>query len=358
MATASIDALGAFSHLQTNLPPWITRISELATHAAARHAEYSQAYQKHTTFKPRRRKNSSVRSIHTDDLAPIAKQETPPSDAVEETTTTISTPKDEKVPAQQAGRKRGTDEAPSIDSGERHAFVSTRHNVIIEYDGHTQKVLEEVVREIGIARNNIRRGKMSLMPRGGGLRANLLNRTAGLNTQIGGVGGVGGEPSPLSSLSCVRSTRTASGVVGVTGTSTGVRKESPFDFADKQLELAHSLCETAAYQVLRSGDCATELDGVEENFKMLLEMTNSEVTRLEEEKKQREAQATEEEKENQATQPPNPTAARLARIAAITANTSKQPTAVAMGTIEVDDDSSISAESLDLSALRRSRIRV
>ncbi|KAJ5900929.1 uncharacterized protein N7473_004999 [Penicillium subrubescens] len=357
MALASMDALGAFSHLQNNLPSWITRVSELAAHASAKHAEYTAAYRRHATYKPRRRRNSSVCSIHTNDVVPIAQREGPTSEALEANTTT-TLENDASMPAQTAGRKRGTDEAPSIDSSERYAFVSTRHNVIIEYDGHTQKALEEIVRDLGIARNNIRRGKMGMMPRGG-LRASLLHKTSA------GGGQPGENGSPLSALSYVRSTRAGGGLVGVTGSS-GIRKESPFDFADKQLELAHGLCETAAYQVLRSGDCATELDGVEEKFKMLLEMANNEVKRLEEEKKQQEEEEAKAQSESQsesveedapAKPPLTPTAARLARLAAITAGASK-PTSTAHATIEVDDASSISAESIDLSAFRASRIRV
>lgn len=367
-----MDALGAFTHLETNLPTWITRVSQLADHAAARHAEYSEAYRRHASYKskPRRRKNSSVVSIHADDFVPLAQRDDPKvEEAVEETETAVETStetetgtekrpqtRDTPTPNQQAGRKRGTDEAPSIDSGDRHTFVSTRHNVIIEYDGHTQKALDEIVKDIGIARNNIRRGKMGTMSRGG-LRAGLLNRSAALTGSA-----AGGEPSALASLACVRSTRTGAGLVGVTGSTSGIRKESPFDYTDKQLEVAHGLCETAAYQVLRSGDCGTELDGVEEKFKMLLEMVAKEVERLKEEKqKQEEEQAksppVESTEETDSKPPPNPAAARLARIAAITAS-AKKPTSESPGMIEVDDTSSISAESIDLSAFRSSRIRV
>lgn len=350
MAMASMDALGAFSHLQSNLPAWITRVSELAAHASAKHAEYIEAYRRHTSVKPRRRKNSSVCSIHTDDLIPIAQREGPTSEALETSTTT----KDVSAPAQYAGRKRGTDEAPSIDSSDRYAFVSTRHNVIIEYDGHTQKVLEEVVRDIGIARNNIRRGRMSMMTRTG-LRSGLLNKTV----NIGSNNASGGE-SQFPALARIRSTRTGPGVVGVSGSTTSIRKESPFDFADKQLELAHGLCETAAYQVLRSGDCGTELDGVEEKFRMLLEATTNEVKRLEEEKSREQAQSVvPPPEETPAKPPPTPTAARLARIQAIAnRKPSAEASAEAPATIEVDDASSISAESIDLSAFRSSRIRV
>lgn len=340
-----MDALGAFSHLQSNLPAWVTRVSELAAHTSAKHIEYSEAYRRHITYKPRRRKNSSVCSIRTNDLVPIAQREGPTPEPVQKSTTVKETT---EIP-QQAGRKRGPEEASFIDSDEFHGLVSTRHNVIIEYDGHTQKVLEEIVRDIGIARNNIRRGKMSLMPRPG-YRAGLLNKTVNIGTN----NQPGGATSPLSGLSCVRSTRATGGVVGVTGTAASMRKESPFDYVDKQLELAHGLCETAAYQVLRSGDCGTELDGVEENLKMLQDMVDNEVTRLEEEKKQQQAQEPAEDKENEKP-PQTPTAARLARIAAFA---NKLPSTDTPGSIEVDDNSSISAESIDLSAFRSSRIRV
>ncbi|KAJ5091923.1 hypothetical protein NUU61_006793 [Penicillium alfredii] len=342
---ASMDALGAFSHLTNNLPLWINRVSELTTHTAAKHTEYTEAFRRHAAFKPRRRKNSSVCSIHTEDLIPIAQRKSPNPEAVDQAT------RDARQPAQRSGRKRGPDEAPSIDSSDRHAFVSTRHNVIIEYDGHTQKVLEEIVRDIGIARNHMRRGKMSTMPRTG-LRSGLLSKSANLNMKLGV------KQDEASPLSCVRSTRTGPGVVGVTGT-TGARKESSFDFTDKQLELAHGLCETAAYQVLRSGDCGTELDGVEEKLKIVLDIANNEVERLKAEKQQQQEQQQHEAtkqptEETPAKPPPTPTAARLARVAAI----ANKPSTAATGTIEVDDTSSISAESIDLSAFRSSRIRV
>jgi TolA-binding protein len=148
------------------------------------------------------------------------------------------------------------------------------------------------------------------------------------------------------------STRTGGGIVNVTRSS-GIRKKYPLDLADKQLELAYGLCEAVAYQVLRLGDCGTELDGVEEKLKMLLEMTNNEVKRLEEEMNQQEEEAkaqSESMKEDAPAKPPlTLTAVRLARIAALTAS---KPTTTGPGTIEVDDASSISAESIDISVFR------
>jgi hypothetical protein len=340
-----MDALGAFTHMKDNLPAWITRVSELAAHTHTKHDEYSEAYRRHANSKPRRRKNSSVCSIHTDNLVPISQRKEPSPER-----TAAVTLSDAPEAGQRSGRKRSSDEAPSVESYEEYAFVSTRHNVIIEYDGHTQKTLETIVRDIGVARNNMRRAKMAMTPRTG-IRAGILNRGMNLNMPST-------ASQASSSLSCVRSTRTASGVVGVSGTSV-LRKESPFDYVDKQLELAHSLCETAAYQVLRSGDCGTELDGVEEKFKMLLEAAINEVDRIMAEKKQQEEHEAQQAdgiaQDASPKPPPTPSAARLARVAAIA---SSKPSATTTGAIEVDDNSSLSAESIDLSAFRSSRIRV
>lgn len=348
MTLAAMDALGAFSHLQSNLPTWITRVSDLATHTSAKYAEYTEAYRRHASHKPRRRKSSSACSIHTSDLIPIAQQKGPVSEAIEVSTTNT---KDAPVSTQCVGRKRSADEASSLDPSDRYEFVSTRHNVIIDYDGHTQKVLEEVVRDIGFARNHIRRGRIAMMPRNG-LRSGFFNKTVNIGTN----NTANGE-SPLAALACVRSTRTGADVVGVSE-STNLLKGSPFEFADKQLELAYGLCETAAYQVLRSGDCATELDGVEEKFKMLLEVATSEVKRLEEEKSMQQDKAPAPSEEPPLKTPPTPAAMRLARMQELPNSKFSSDTTHTPGTIEVDDASSISAESIDLSAFRASRIRV
>ena len=42
------------------------------------------------------------------------------------------------------------------------------------------------------------------------------------------------------------------------------QKGAPFEFADEQLELAQSLCEAAAHRFLRSGDCLTDLEDIQQ----------------------------------------------------------------------------------------------
>ncbi|KAJ5832774.1 hypothetical protein N7474_001085 [Penicillium riverlandense] len=351
MAAPPMDALGAFTYLTNNLPAWVARVAELADHTSAKHAEFAETYRRHTTGKTRRRKNSSICSIHTDDnMIPIAERASPLPEAIEASTNLTTESPESEQQRPQIGHKRRTDEAPSLDSAERYTFVSTRHNLIIEYDGHTQKSLEEIVQDIGKARNNLRRAKISTMPRTG-IRSNLLGKASVINSSA-----VMSGKTETTGLSHVRSMRSQPGVVGVRGTSSA-RQDSPFDYADKQLELAHGLCETAAYQILRSGDCAMELDSVEEKFKMVLDTARNEVERLSEEKKQLSPEEKEEREKEAAQPPPTPSAARMARIAALTAASKSSTQETGPGAIEVDDNSSISAESIDISAFRSSRIR-
>lgn len=332
MAQPAMDALGAFTYLTDNLPTWITRVSDLAKHIATKHAEYSAAFKKLSAGKrsrPRRRKNSSICSIHTDDDVLVAvKQAATELEQTQGKGTTDAAVVDD-TPAQDEPygknpRKRGADEAPSLssdDDGDNDLeveLVCTRHNVVIDYDGHTQKALEDIVRKIGTARNNLRKGKMaSLRP----------------SFRTGLMGGLGDGPEAL--LSGIRSSR-------VRGPVSASQNGMPFDMAEKQLELVHSLCETAAHQVLRVGHCETELDAVKEKFMSLLKMAKAEVERLKRQQKPPVPEKTV-EKPSTSSQPAKPAAAE---------KDSKSPSSNA---IEVDDDTAESEECVDVSDFRAAR---
>jgi hypothetical protein len=263
MPPAQMDALGAFSYLSDNLPAWISQLSELTAHTSAKHAEFADAFKKHSTgpVRPRRRKNSSVCSIQTNSIR----------------------------------RKRTHDDddgdASSADSNsDTPAVISTRHSLIIHYDGYTQKTLEEMVRNIGTARNNLRRGKMAQLPMPGGPGARPPPPRSAARAMLSTLE----EPEDL--LASIRSSR-ARGPPQPQPQAQQPTRKSPFDAADKNLELAHSFCETAAYQFLRAGACASELDSVKERFTALLKMVAEEVELLKEQKKKEEEAAVETEAE-------------------------------------------------------------
>lgn len=60
-------------------------------------------------------------------------------------------------------------------------------------------------------------------------------------------------------------------------------KLSAFDEADKDLEVTQNLCETAAHQCLRDGDCRLEIEGMRKRFENCRIIAEREVERLKEE---------------------------------------------------------------------------
>ncbi|KAL4949293.1 hypothetical protein BDW69DRAFT_174775 [Aspergillus filifer] len=318
-----MDALGAFSFLSDNLPTWSTQLSDLTAHTAAKHAEFAEAYKKHsaTSTKPRKRRNSSVCSIQTDSSG------------------------SQRAICRRRGSENG--DCSSFDSGRNGpAIISTRNSLIIHYDGYTQKSLEELVRNIGTARNNLRKGKMAQLPIANGLRGAPTPRSAA-RTLL----------PPLESeddiLASVRSARTR-GPSPVRPANPTAR-QSPFDLADKNLELAHSFCETAAYSFLRAGGCAQELGSVKERFDVLLKLAKEEVellTKEKEKEKEKELEDGGEEHKSTSAKPDTTTT---------TTTTTTEPTSLkrpasSEGPIEVDDEQG-SIESIDLTVFRVGRMR-
>ncbi|KAJ5051285.1 hypothetical protein NUH16_003066 [Penicillium rubens] len=327
MALAQIDTGEAFAYLQVNLPALISRITDLSVHTSAKHTEYYEACRRQENPRLPCPTSGSVRPAQPN-KARIGRRRN-----YFEFEKHIAKAKGSMGPLECFERKRCADEVLSIDRNEPFALVHKRHKVIIEYDGHTQKVLEEVVQDIGICRSNIRRAKMSMMQTR--FFAKPLDKTSCLVNHLLGES----EPSQEVASKLVRRIQTDSGMIGVIG-SQKIQGKSTIDLADKQLILAHELCETAAYQALRTGDCVSEVDSAVKNFKNLLELASNEVRRLKEQKLQQTAEET------FATAQFNPTAARLAR-ARVAAVATREPSTVGTSIIEVDDASYFSAESVN-----------
>lgn len=137
-----------------------------------------------------------------------------------------------------------------------------------------------------------------------------------------------------------------------------------FDQADKCLETAQSLCEVAAHQFLRNGDCSAELEGTRIRFEGCLRVAEQEAARLrqeegdgiqdedeegEEEEEEEEADEYGDEKEEEQDQE--------TRSDRLMPQVSHPPRfeASKIGMIEVDDDDDMNSIHIDLSAFRRTR---
>jgi hypothetical protein len=126
--------------------------------------------------------------------------------------------------------------------------------VVIYYDGETQKRFEGIVRAISSCRNVLRKGKMSA-------RLEMMSRRDPYNKQNDQDSDDTLEMPKIQ----FRSARQAAALSSGDGTQS-------FDKIDSFLDKAQMMCERAAHQVLRDGDCALEIKHARQHF--------SEVTRL------------------------------------------------------------------------------
>lgn len=328
-----MESPNCFAHLSENLPSWIVRVTDLAAHTASKHAEFTADYSKYSSVKPRRRKNSSIHSIRPDDDLSAADKPAP-SDKMDISNSSQrkEVPYDNPSKYIQAAnrRRRGEIDGGTAKSGSNlRAATRGRHMVVVHYDSHTQNQLDELVKDIGAARNNLRKTRMARMKSnygGLGMKLPLINTRNGFK-----------KPS-----SPIRDN----------GTAQSPEREPPFDITDKQLELAQNFCEVAAHQFLRDGDCFTQLDSTREKLESVLETAKVEAERIAEEEKAKrergelEEEASEKKKksetETENSKPEDPTKSSPPGIT----------------TIEVDDDSSGSSISIDITAFRSTRLRV
>ena len=327
MGARTVDALQCFTFLTDNVPAWITRATDLASHSAAKHAEFSADYVKLSAAEknpPRRRKNSSLNTNRDDDddEEEEARRKRPHSSLAEQQQSEAEVAFEDPLTLLRLSRDRKKASKGSKSS------VQPRHKVVVQYDSYTQNALEVLIRDVGGARNNIRKGRMNqMMKKGFGFKvtmsSNAINDTA----------------RPI-----FRSSRM--------NYSKGGQEPGgpPFDSVDKLLETVQSLCETGAHHFLRFGDCSTELNKTKENLALVLETARGEVTRL-----QAEPEAEETGEEEVTTKDISKERQQETIQLKVDADTDKHPSG--MGVIEVDDGSDASSMSLDMAAFRSRRLR-
>lgn len=368
MGNHSVDSLQCFKYLTENVPSWVTRVTDLASHTAAKHAEFSAEYSRlglSETTKPRRRKNSSMHSLKPDDRdePKAAAAAAADSNKTGENTdgsyldplTRMRASKDYPKEAGAHRKRRAEDDAPKSsvnvqapDQGNRQQKQQQqqsplqRPQVVVHYDSHTQNVLEQLVKDIGGARNNIRKGRMNqIMKSGFGLKMFGEDRHRSRNAK-----------SRLDSKGANRES------------SPGSKQQPPFELADKHLEQAQSLCETAAHQFLRNGDCSSELQKTKERFTNVISLAEVEVERLAAEKEAQRQQLEAEQEEKQLASkddsPKQPDAEPVLEPEPEPVPSKDTDKGGPMGTltaIEVDDASSTSSISIDITAFRSTRFR-
>jgi len=283
MAGKQVEAVSSFEHIVDNVPGWKSQLSELVTYATARHedyvAEYSRLIHQATT---RRKKSASIASIHSDDEEERSTDEAEKSAKSPQPSEFVDINPLEAgnrfIYAQAHRKRKPATSLKSITSGPR-AYRS-KQMVVIYYDSHLQTELEQLVKGFGIARNTLRKGKNAYtaakgfgLPSLGRRYQNLDNLIPNMTTKI--------HPR-LTKVSTETSTLTSVNVGN---------GDVAFTTTDKELEQIQALCETAAHQAIRDGDCKGALREACSKLDVLLAIARSARDMLEAEKQKNEEEA-------------------------------------------------------------------
>lgn len=251
------EALSCFTSLLENVPTWIADLESILEAAKGRQQEIifaddpavpvaksSQDAHKTSSLKSGRSIEAAERSTR---LRPTLKHLTN-SDAL-----------------RLSQRKRKT---ASVASGDQSGPCKFRNKptAVVHYDGETQKRFEQLVRAVGTSRNAIRKGKMSA-------KVDALSWSGSSSSASSCTSESGGEDGDYSGVTSglrYKSSRSRPKF----GRNDG---SEAFDKVDGRLEKAQSLCERAAHQILRDGDCTLEVTNAKEHFSEALRMATAEL---------------------------------------------------------------------------------
>ncbi|KAL8774482.1 MAG: hypothetical protein Q9209_000855 [Squamulea sp. 1 TL-2023] len=336
-----MDALKSFTHLVDNIPEWLSKLDKLAVQVADQHTRFARMSQSTFTQYRLSKKHDSTESLRPpqDDLEPpatvmLGETNIPPTHIPPTTQPNgITTPILKEIK-----RKRKPGSNLSVASGPQK--YRTRTMIIVYYDSAIQAAFESLVRCIAGARNNLRKGKTAAS-----FKARMLSM------------GIGDDDDDDDDDDDSYPILNPKMMIKRAPRSSSPPNTSPnFDQADGDLEAAQNLCEVAAHQFLRDGDCEEELEGTRKRFEDCLKVAKEEVEKLRaQEESNLQAKASESPVDaarpmKSINEPPATSAQKLEmpRIPIASTLTSS-------GTIEVDDDSDASSVHIDLTALRRTR---
>ena len=345
-----MDALRSFAYLTDNLPLWLTKLDELSVQVAEQHTRFTKLTQ-HNDVKLARKKHDSTESLRPkadDNPEPNAITDTSVPPSLQPVSSNAVILKDT---TRNILRKRKPGSALSGASGPQR--YRTRSMIVVYYVSDIQDAFEQLVRNIAGARNNLRKGKTA---------ASFKNRMAAMGMGGDLSGGAGRFPllDPKMRLKIGINRQ----IPGLEGTTT----DAAFENMDRDLEKAHSLCEIAAHQMLRDGDCRDEIGEIKQRFENCLKVAKEEAEKMREkearEKEAEETEAANEAKESEEAQevvriipsePPKPEPVSILLPEKVEHPMIKHSHFAGTGAIEVDNESDASSIKVDLSAIRRTR---
>ncbi|MCJ1312569.1 hypothetical protein MMC25_006243 [Agyrium rufum] len=276
-----MEALETFTHLLEQIPQFQAKIDHLAIRVAVRHAEfvalshdiYAQSTEGSNTANKRnqvnlpirKRKNLSTESLRHDEKKQNTEEhkqdigtDSTSRGAATRTATTPFTPvridpenKHLFRDVREARRKRRSISVRSSASGS--AQQRPKPLLTIYYDSFIQEAFDTLVRNIGSARNSLRKGKAAAR-----FKARMASHGMQETPRY-----VSGNQFGMYTRDIMRSDFLR---VSPQPFANFEQDFEVYDRIDKELEVAQNLCELGAHFILRDGDCQEEVDGVKERF--------------------------------------------------------------------------------------------
>lgn len=300
--------MDALKNITNNVPDWLQRLGDLSGQIEQRQAELASLGQSSTKSIRNRGSNESLLRKEEDDSAtptsptqdkstetPVDTELTEPTEPTKSegqatplpatTSSEIQQQTKQAVTAAQARaraqvRKRHRSQSIVSVEGNPAAYRS-RSMIIVYYDSYVEGFFEELVKFVSASRNLMRKAKMAA-------KVAQIKRMAEMDNQDDDDDDDTESPSrPLPSLRYLSSTRT-SAISPSLSRATGARggaggKDSSGDFydkLDKGLEYVQSMCERAAHQFLRDGDCNEEINNISTRLAETKELAIKESERI------------------------------------------------------------------------------
>lgn len=267
-----MDALQSFVHLNDSVPSWLSKLDDLTVNVAEHNARFIEMARFGNNLL--KKKNLSTESLRGDPVHNSAVE----GQSAAKTTDAYVPPDPSHQCLSHAARARNAANNIALvrkRKGSNSSLVSeqpryrTKSMVVVYYDSAVQEAFESLFRSIASARNNLRKGKTA---------ATFKARMASMGMAESSTIPIG-DPSTLTlkTMKVGLARRTLSPDFGADD------KTAAFDEADKDLEASQNLCEVAAHQFLRDGDCRLEMDGMRKKFANCGAIAKREVERLKEE---------------------------------------------------------------------------
>jgi len=322
--------MDALRQLITNIPNWLKRLGELNNQIEKRQVQLALVAEQ-SKSKPNGagtlatrslRNKGSTESLKPKDEPPAHPRETtpPPNDAAAKAPGGPAESQSPSAIARAAGQARARrtlrqrQRSDSVVSAEGAApKFRTRSMIIIYYDSYVQVFFEDLVKFVSASRNMMRNAKIAA-------KVAQIKRLAELempdesdeeseggspkrdgNAPIAPMEAKDGDEE-MPSLRYISTRRLQTpgmlmaqaalgrsmysrgarpGTRGLTNPALDPPEPNVYDDLDKGLEYVQSMCEHAAHQFLRDGDCAEEVGNIERRLSDTKELADREMSRIE-----------------------------------------------------------------------------